>query len=33
MVKVIIHKYFITNFMVLRRIGKRHVTDLRIQIC
>jgi hypothetical protein len=32
MVKFIIHKYFVTNFMVLRRIGELHVTDLRIQL-
>jgi hypothetical protein len=32
MVKFIIHKYFSTNFMVLRRTGELHATDLQIII-
>jgi hypothetical protein len=32
MVKFIINKYFITNFMVLRRSGELHATNLQIQI-
>jgi hypothetical protein len=33
MVKFIINKYFITNYMVLRRTGELHATDLQILIC
>jgi hypothetical protein len=32
MVIFIIHQHFITNFIVLRRTGEFHVTDIRIQI-
>jgi hypothetical protein len=32
MIQFIIHKYFITNFLILRRTGELHVTDLQM-IC
>jgi hypothetical protein len=31
-VKFMIHKYFSTNFMVLRRTQKLHMTDFQIVI-